>query len=434
MAKIIIHRGTQTIGGNCVEIQSDSHRILIDVGTPLMQPGGGALNPKELESPSIENGILPNIQGLYKESSPDIEAVFISHAHLDHCGLLNHLHKGIPVYVSKGTHALIQVGNVFYPEKSRIYFDNFKIFEHWKPIHIGPFKLTSYLVDHSGYDASSFLIEVDGKRIFYSGDFRGHGRKSILLDKIVANPISDIDYLLMEGTTLGGEHHVGYETEDEVEKALFNIFLMQKDVSFIAAAGSNIDRLVSLYKATRKSNKTLVLDIYTFYVLYRLKKITPGLPPFDGDHIRIFYIRDHAQNIADRLDKRILYKFKNRKIEIDEIVENRSEMVLKLPISAMKRISKKLLKFKPLEESKFIYSMWQGYLEKDRTYNEFCSTFNMDLIHIHVSGHACLNDLKKLSNALKPKKLVPIHTLSGNEFESYFNNVYSYDDQVPFEI
>jgi len=59
----------------------------------------------------------------------------------------------------------------------------------------------------------------------------------------------------MEGTTLGGEHHVGFENEEEVEKELFRIFSEQKDVSFIQAAGSNVDRLVSLYKAAKKSKK-----------------------------------------------------------------------------------------------------------------------------------------------------------------------------------
>ena len=95
-------------------------------------------------------------------------------------------------------------------------------------------------------------------------------------------------------------------------------------------------------------------------------------------------------------------------------------MVLKLPVSAMKRISKKLISQRPLDNAKFIYSMWQGYLKKDNYYNDFCSEFNVDLVQIHVSGHAYLNDLKRFAGALKPKKLVPIHTLSGKNFDSHF--------------
>ncbi len=431
---ITIHRGAQTIGGSCVEIQSKGSRILLDVGTPLMQPGGGELNPTDLENPSIENGILPDIKGIYKDASPDVEAILISHSHMDHCGLLDHLHPDIPVYLSQGSHAMIQIGNVFYPPKNRIHFDNFKIVEHWKPFQVGPFKITSYLMDHSGFDACAFLIEAEGKKIFYSGDFRGHGRKSILLDKIVANPITDIDCLLMEGTTLGGNHQVGFNTEDEVEQAFSDAFCEQKDVCFVAASGSNIDRLVSLYNAARKNKKILVLDLYAFYVLYRLKELGAKLPPFDGDNIRIFYIRGHAQSIAERLDKTLLYKFKHRKIEIDEILKHRIQMVLKLPIGAMTKISNALVKDKSFQDVKLIYSMWQGYLEKDGRYENFCAQYNAELTHIHVSGHAYLDDLKRLAQALNPTQLVPVHTISKDIFSSCFNNTRLYDDSQPFEI
>jgi ribonuclease J len=41
------------------------------------------------------------------------------------------------------------------------------------------------------------LIEVEGKRILYSGDFRTHGRKSAFVDRFMATPPSDIDVLLI---------------------------------------------------------------------------------------------------------------------------------------------------------------------------------------------------------------------------------------------
>jgi len=69
-------------------------------------------------------------------------------------------------------------------------------------ISLGPFIITPYLVDHSAYDAYAIQIEADGKKLFYSGDFRGHGRKRKLLDRLVAHPPVKIDTLLMEGTTL----------------------------------------------------------------------------------------------------------------------------------------------------------------------------------------------------------------------------------------
>ena len=57
-----------------------------------------------------------------------------------------------------------------------------------EPVEIGPFRVTPYLVDHSAFDAYSLLVEADGKRVFYSGDFRGHGRKGKLFEAMVTRP------------------------------------------------------------------------------------------------------------------------------------------------------------------------------------------------------------------------------------------------------
>ena len=39
--------------------------------------------------------------------------------------------------------------------------------------------------------------------IFYSGDFRAHGRKEALFTELVQNSPKNIDYLMMEGTNIG---------------------------------------------------------------------------------------------------------------------------------------------------------------------------------------------------------------------------------------
>jgi len=58
----------------------------------------------------------------------------------------------------------------------------------------------------------------------------------------------------------------------------------------------------------------------------------------------------------------------------------------------------------------------------------------MELVKIHVSGHAYLDALKSLAQALNPKTLVPVHTLERDNFSEHFDNVKVYDDGVPFEI
>ena len=49
------------------------------------------------------------------------------------------------------------------------------------PFKIKEITITPYLIDHSAYGAYMFLIEVEGKRILHTGDFRNHGYKGKLL-------------------------------------------------------------------------------------------------------------------------------------------------------------------------------------------------------------------------------------------------------------
>ena len=430
--RIIIHRGTHAIGGSCIEIASGGHRIILDLGLPLMGRDGAAIDEQTLKSRSRENGILPNVAGLYNDQEPTVDAALLSHAHIDHHGLLGHVHPNIQIYMSKGSKRLIEIGNIFYPEKTHI--SNAQHFEHWKPFKVGPFNITSYLMDHSAFDASAFLIECEGEKVFYTGDLRAHGRKGIVFENLISHPIPKLDCLIMEGTTLGGEHK-GCANEQEVEEQFEQAFKQQKDMSFIFTSGSNIDRLVSLYVASLRSRKTLVIDLYTAYVLDQLKNLRPTLPPYDNDNVRVYFMSGHAERLVDNDLKEILYKFKPRKIEIDEIVKNRINMVIKLPIwNGMGRIAEAASKESSLHEAQLIYSMWQGYLEKKSDVKDFCSTYGIGMKYIHTSGHAYLKDLQRLVHALNPSALIPVHTLTGDAFSKYFPNVVRLDDGVAYEL
>jgi hypothetical protein len=84
------------------------------------------------------------------------------------------------------------------------------------------------------------LVEGAGKRILYTGDFRRRGRKSVLVDRFMANPPPAIDVLLNEGTNLGSDKPV--KSQKEIEQDFVELFKRTKGRVFVSWSGQNIDR------------------------------------------------------------------------------------------------------------------------------------------------------------------------------------------------
>jgi len=114
---IVIHRGTKEIGGSCVELQAANSRILIDFGMPLVDGDGERFDSKSIEGKAreelVQSNILPDIKGLYKNEEKAVDGILISHAHLDHYGLLSYVNPDIPVYMSQGAKELIDITNIY---------------------------------------------------------------------------------------------------------------------------------------------------------------------------------------------------------------------------------------------------------------------------------------------------------------------------------
>jgi len=418
--QLIIHRGTKEIGGTCIELSAQNTRILLDFGMPLVNDKKEPFDSRALEGKSLDElkklKLLPKISGLYKNEAREIDAIFISHSHLDHYGFLKYVHPDIPIYMSKGAKQLIKISDIFTPNK--IGQINAKTIDKDKKAKIGEFVITSYLVDHSAFDARAFLVEADGKRVFYSGDFRGHGRKSILFKDIINNPPDNIDCLLMEGSMLGRGKQL-YENEEKVQAKIAKILRKSSNITFLFTSTQNIDRLVSAYKACLRTDSIFVIDIYTAFVLDNLRKVSAHIPQFDWKNIRIKFLKYHADVLAEAGYKDLLYVYNRSKIDMFEINREKDKILM---LARDNSIFPNILKNidKP-EGSTIIYSMWEGYLTDK--FKDYCASKKLQLEQIHTSGHAIVEDLEAFAKAISPKTLIPIHTFEGKQYPEMFKNV-----------
>ena len=219
--------------------------------------------------------------------------------------------------------------------------------------------ITPYLVDHSAFDATALLIESEGKKIFYSGDFRGHGRKKILFNNMLAHPISDIDYMLLEGSMIGREDNL-YQDETAVENKMADKFRDKSNIAFVFCSSQNIDRLVSVYRASKRSGQTFVIDLYTAFILHSLRDISDKLPQYSWQDVRVVYFRYHAECLANSGHRQFLFDCEHHKIEKEDIVNKKQNIVMIAKDSRdFRRLVSRIVDFEGIQA---VYSMWDGYL------------------------------------------------------------------------
>ncbi len=395
--KIRIYRGTQEIGGTCVELTADNGKILwMDLGLPL----------------SDKN---PNVDYVTNK----VDALLVSHPHQDHFGLMERIETQVPIYIGQVSLDLINATKIF--RGLTLSAGNFKTISSWQDFTIAEtFHVTPFLVDHSSPEAFAFLIEADGKRIFYSGDFRATGRKNIVFKKLIGNPPQSIDLLLMEGTMIERVKH-SFSTEHSVEEAIYAIIKKQRNVTFVISAAQNIDRLVSVFRACKRSRKYLVIDVYTAWVLEVVRKKSKGTPAIEWEEIKVF---DHPRQLG-KISDSFYDKFRGR------IKSNKAgNAVFNSPAGYVYFVrcpNEKLVnKLRGQGTINIIYSQWEGYLrEEHKNYctdilNKLKNDKDISFQTIHTSGHARVADLIKFAKAINAKEIVPIHTNSPASFKKEF--------------
>ena len=271
------------------------------------------------------------------------------------------------------------------------------------PFAVGPFQITPYLMDHSAYDAHALLIEADGRRMFYSGDFRGHGRKAAVFERFLANPPNDIDLLLMEGTTLG-RNEPPY-SERDVEAQALDIMTGTTGVVLTCFSAQNIDRFVTFFRASLRAGRTFVMDAY-------LANLVSGLAlgflpdPHSDARVRVFLPASQKRMIvrAGRFD--LIEPYRRRRIYGAEIAANPGRFTMIFRASMARDLARL-----NISGGGLIYSLWPGYLERDRLDLRHWSNERGLCFHlVHSSGHAHPDDLRRMVEALRPGRLMPIHS------------------------
>jgi len=349
---------------------------------------------------------------------------------------MSELDPSVPVYISSLGKNLIDATRIFLAKNC--YPNTFRYFRPWEQFQIGDFTITPYLVDHSASDAYAFLVEAEGKRVFYSGDFRAHGRKSLLFQQMIANPPENIDLLFLEGTVMN-RSNVDFPTETHVEEKILETIRGQENISFLITSSQNIDRIVSGFRACKRSGKTLIIDIYTAWILEQMKQVSSSVPSLEWDQVGLYatYSQDRTlQNNPDFFGDFRKRAYRHR-VTKDDLQKAPADYLYIGKMSHHRIIDL----YKIERKVNVIYSQWLGYLKcTNEEYfgaEEFAAYRRdpqVNFVYAHTSGHATIGNLQTLAATLRPKCLVPVHTESAQTYEKNFENVLSLRDGLEFML
>ena len=393
--KIIIHRGTDQIGGCVTEYEYNGFRLFVDYGEQLL----GAKKSVPLEIDGLTKGDLSK------------SALLITHYHGDHIGCIKDLPKELPIYMGrlgKDIQLALSEHLSYVDGEQNLIIERLNATNSFIPRHpfaFGDFSITPITIDHSAFDAYSFVIEANGIKVLHTGDFRMHGFRSKKMKEMIEKFIGRVDYVVCEGTNVARPNSASL-SERELQ-CQFEAAFKQKGGHIVFLSSTNIDRLFSLYHAALKAEMPFFVDAYQ-------KKIMDVVADSDSlwGKARLYNYGKYHPIVLQREgnDFKVNEKFKTA------LAKNGYVLIAR----ANERFYKLIEKL-PCGKTKYL-SMWKGYLDETKeAYNDMLAkSLGKNYKYLHTSGHCDMNDMRAFFTMLQPKAIIPIHTDNPDGFVEIF--------------
>ncbi len=247
---IIIHRGTHQIGGSAIEISTKSTRIILDFGNELSLDE--KYIPINLDIDGVTKGML------------DCDGIVISHYHMDHLGQLTSALPEIPLYMGKLSKEVAMIATEHQDKDLYLRLLGANTFRGGEAFTIGNIHIRPLVIDHSAVDSYMFVIEAEGKRVLYTGDFRMHGLRSHIVEKLVKTYIGEVDVLITEGTLVSRGVNDGISEAAVLED--ISSYIQDGKYVFVICSSTNIDRIMGIWQ-NMPSDKVLICDAYQKRIL-----------------------------------------------------------------------------------------------------------------------------------------------------------------------
>ena len=380
--KVIPIGGLSEIGKNMTVLEYGNDLIIVDCGMTF----------PEDEQFGID--IVISDFSYIEENAHKVRGLILTHGHEDHIGGIPYLLKklDVPIWGTKLTIGLVE---------NRLKEHNLKAKLHritaGDTVKLGCFSIETIRTTHSIADAICLAIDTPVGLVFHTGDFK------IDYTPIDGDPIDfqrlaevgkrGVTLLLADSTNA---ERPGYtKSEKLVGETLENIFRDHETRIIVATFSSNVHRVQKIIDAAVKFNRKVAISGRSMVSVVKL-----------ATELKYLKIPDGV--LVD------LNKTKGYKNDELVIVTTGSQGE---PLSALARMASKehravqikpgdvvILSSTPVPGNETAVSNVVNHL-----FEQGAKVIYSDIADIHVSGHACVEELKLIHSIIRPKYFVPVH-------------------------
>lgn len=380
--QIIPLGGLEQIGMNITAFRYEDSIIVVDCG--LSFPDNDMLGI---------DLVIPDITYL-QENIDLVKGFVITHGHEDHIGALPYvLHElNVPVYATRLTMGIIEHK---LEEHDLLKKTRRKVVKFGQSINLGQFRVEFIRTNHSIVDAAALAIYSPAGTVVHTGDFKVD-YTPVFGDPIDLQRFAEIGKkgvlaLLCDSTN--AERPGFTASEKTVGRALDSLFEDHEDSRIIVATfASNVDRVQQIINTAHKCGRKVVVEGRSMVSIIDIAQKLECIKIPENTLVDIDNIRDYPEN------KTVIITTGSQGESMAALSRMASGQHRKIRIGVGDTV---IFSSHPIPGNEKAVTNIINELQMK----------GADVIFqdVHVSGHACQEDIKLIYTLVKPKYAVPVH-------------------------